>query len=242
MRALLLAVVVLVGQSGAVMAHDLDWNNLLLASLKLRPALDYDANVDSYMEVFRPDVWKRYRNDEFEMASKRRETIELMKKAVSSFRLEEDFVVRTSTHIASYDFKSKKFPLEGWTESTYFYASTYSNGSFPSSLKVFMENTDILRDIPMDEAHARDFVRGRIDRYGNNDRQIYVTLNLRITKAKSDRDSLVSEIVKFSVYADSNYTKLLYSFDQMKANEAAQEAAKRATELTAAATTPKPAQ
>lgn len=238
MRALLLAVVVVVGQSGAVVAHDLEWNNLLLASLKLRPGLDYDANVDSYLEVFRPDVWKRYRNDEFEMASKRRETIELMKQAITSFRLEEDFVVRTTTRIGSYDFKLNKFPLEGWTESTYFYATNYSNGSFPSSIKVFMDNTDILREIPMDETRARDFVRGRIDRRGNSDRTIYVTLNLRIIRAKSDTDSLLSEITKVSVYADSGYTKLLYSVDQEKAKRATEEVAEKATELAAAGITP----
>jgi len=242
MRALLLAVVLLVGQSGAVMAHDLEWNELLFASLKLRPGLDYDANVDSYMQVFRPDVWKRYRNDEFEMASKRRETIELMKQAVASFRLEEDFVVRTTTRIGSYDFKLQKFPLEGLTESTYFYASNYPHGSFPSSIKVFMENTDILKEIPMNENQARDFVRGRIGRDGDSDRRVYVTLNLRITRAKSDADSLLSEISKFSIYADSGYTKLLYSFDQKKAQEAAKIAAKQATELAAAGTTPKSAQ
>lgn len=240
MRALLLAVVVVV-QSGAVMAHDLEWNNLLLASLKLRPGLDYDANVDSYMEVFRPDVWKRYRNDEFEMATKRRETIELMKKAIESFRLEEDFVVRTTTRIGSYDFKSKKFPLEGWTESSYYYASNYPHGSFPNSIKVFMDNANIIKELPMDETQARDFVRGRIDRNGHSDRQIYVTLNLRITKAKSDTDSLLSDITKFSIYADSGYTKLLYSFDQEKENRAAKEASKKVTELAAAGSTPKSA-
>lgn len=239
MRALLLAVVVLIGQSGSVVAHDLEWNNLLLASLKLRPGLDYDANVDAYMEVFRSDVWKRYRNDEFEMASKRRETIELMKAAIASFRLDEDFIVRTTTRIGSYDFKSKKFPLEGWTESTHFYASGYPHGSFPSSIKVFMNDTNILKELPMDEAQARDFVRGRIDRNGHSDRQIYVTLSLRIIRAKSDADSLISEISKVSIYADSGYTKLLYSFDQVKATEAAKDATKRASTLAAAGATTK---
>ena len=177
MRALLLAIVVVMGQSGAVMAHDLEWNNLLLASLKLRSGLDYDANVDSYLEVFRPDVWKRYRNDEFEMASKRRETIELMKNAIAAFRIDEEFVVRASTRIGSYDFKTNKFPLEGWTESAYFYDSNYPHGSFPSTLQLYMSNTDIVKEFPMAETAARDFVRGRIDRDGDSDRRIYVMLN-----------------------------------------------------------------
>ena len=68
---------------GTVSAHDLEWQKLLLAALQLRQGLDYDANVDSYMQVFRPDVWNRYRNDRFGLEAKRKETIELMKRAVS---------------------------------------------------------------------------------------------------------------------------------------------------------------
>lgn len=233
MRSLLLALLIAAGPGSGLMAHELDWNSLLLASLKLRSGLDYDANVDAYMEVFRPDVWKRYRNDEFEMVTKRRETIELMKQAIASFSIEEDFVVRTSTRIGSYEFESKSFPLEGWSGSTYFYASHYPHRSFPSSIEVYMSNPNILKGFPMGEAQAKDFVRGRIDRQGDTDRTVYVKLHLRVTKVKAETKALLAEISKYSIYADQGYTKLLHSFDQSKAIETAAVAPKGAT-------TPKP--
>ena len=135
MRLLFVILMVLAGQANILMAHDLDWKSLLIASLNLRQGLDYDANVDSYMEAFRPDVWKRYRNDEFEMVGKRKETMELMKQAIAGFSLQETFVVRTSTEFGNYEFDSKSFPIVGWSESSYFYASSYPHGSFPSSMR-----------------------------------------------------------------------------------------------------------
>jgi Domain of unknown function (DUF4852) len=226
MRSLFLGLLVLACPAGNLMAHDLDWKNLLLATLKLRHGLDYDANVDSYMQVFRPDVWNRYRNDEFEMVSKRKETIELMKQAIERFSIQEPFVVRTSTRIGSYEFDSKSFPLDGWSESSYFYASNYPHGDFPSSIEVFISNPQVVKRLAMSEVQAKEFVRNRKDRHGEINRMIYVKLNLKITKVKAEPDELLAEITKYWLYADANYSKLLYEFDLSKVNEAAVLAAK----------------
>ena len=229
MRSLLVMLMVIAGQANTLMAHDLDWKNLLIASLKLRQGLDYDANVDSYMEAFRPDVWKRYRNDEFEMVGKRKETMELMKQAIAGFSLQETFLVRTSTEFGNYEFDSKSFPIVGWSESSYFYDSSYPHGSFPSSMSLFLSNPKAVSRIVMDEAQAKEFVRNRKNSSGNINRSLYVVLQLRIVKAKSDSGQLLAEIVSCMVYSDERYTKLIHEFDMVKATASKDAASKPKT-------------
>jgi hypothetical protein len=208
-----LAVLTITLSCGPLSAHDLEWQKLLLATLQLRQGLDYDANVDSYMEVFRPDVWNRYRNDEFELEAKREETIELMKRAVSSFNLKEDFVVRTSTEFGNYDFSNQTFPLGAYTESTYFYKSHYPHGSFPDSFRVFMKNFDSIREFEMSNSKARDFLQSRKDRNGRIDRRVHLLLHLRIIGIKSEPNELHAEITKAWIYNKSNWTQEIARFE-----------------------------
>ncbi|MDX1928825.1 MAG: DUF4852 domain-containing protein [Pirellulaceae bacterium] len=216
MRLLLLVLSCVVGQSSNLFAHDFEWKNLLMASLKLRQGLDYDANVDSYMEVFRPDVWNRYRNDEFEMVGKRKETIAMMKQSIDSFDLEEYFDIRTSTRFRNYDFDSKCFPIDALTEKSYFYASSYPNGGFPSTIEVFMRNPKVVNKFDMGESQAKEFLRTRKDRNGDINRNVYLKLSVRIVKAKPGPNELIAEIMNYRIYADENYTKLLHEFDLAK--------------------------
>lgn len=144
-----LAVLCTLMVSTSVMAHDLNWDNLMIAAVKLQPQFDYEANVDSYMNIYRSDVWNRYRNDEFELQDKREETIKMMKERVSSFPLNEEFVVYTSFEFGDYDFKKQIFPLDSLTEATYFHASNWNHGSFPDTYKVFFSNPSKIGDINM---------------------------------------------------------------------------------------------
>ena len=216
MRLLFAVLLTLISPASLLQAHDLDWKSLLIASLKLRPGLDYEANVDSYMEAFRPDVWKRFRNDEFEMVGKRKETIELMKQSIANFSLQETFTVRTTTKFGSYEFESKSFPIDGWSESSFFYASTYTYGSFPDTINVFLNNPKAVTRIALGEVQAKEFVRSRKDSYGEVDRKLYVILQLRILKAKSYPDELLAEICGYRIYADEKCSKLLQEFEIAK--------------------------
>ncbi len=155
----------------------------------------------------------RYRHDEFELEAKRKETIELMKRAVSSFNLKEEFVVRTSLNFGNYDFRNETFPLDGYSESHYFYASHYPHGSFPSNIKVFMKNVNSVRQFGLSNAKARDFLQTRKDRNGRIDRRVYLVLHLRITGIKTEPDQLQAEITKAWLYDKPNWTQEIAKFD-----------------------------
>ena len=216
MRNLMLVLALFVSQSTSLLAHDFDWKTLAIASLKLRNQLDYEANVDSFMMTFRPDVWNKYHDDEFEMVGKRKETIEIMKQLVNSFSLQESFLIRTTTRLKNYDFESKAFPIQGWDDSYYFYESQYPHGSFPHTFRVFMSNTEVFERIPFDEQQAKEFLRNRKDRFGEIDRTVHVTISMKIIKQNIEPRDMVAEITKYRVYADSSYKKLIYEYEVPK--------------------------
>lgn len=219
MRSLMLVLALFVSQSTSLLAHDFEWKTLAIASLKLRNQLDYEANVDSFMEAFRPDVWNKYHDDEFEMVPKRKETIEMMKQLVNSFSLQESFIVRTTTRLKNYDFESKKFPIDGWDESNYFYETEYQNGSFPRIFRVFMSNTEVFSGIPLNEQQAKEFIQSRKDRFGDIDRTVHMTISLKIVKQNIEPGDMVAEITKYRIYADNNHKKLIYEYEVPKSTE-----------------------
>ncbi len=214
MRSLAFILFFVLGQSnGILLAHDFNWKNLLLASLKLREDLDYDANIDSYMQIFRPDVWEHFRNDEFELVAKRKESMVLMKKQIANHSLQETYSIRATTSFKNYDFDLKSFPLEGWSETSFFHESSYPHGTFPSSFKVYMTNPQVVDAIPMSEAQAREFVKARKNRNGDVNRTIYVLMNIRIIKLQEEPDNLVADITSCQVFTDLAFTKLIHTFD-----------------------------
>lgn len=198
--------------SASAMAHDLNWDNLMMAAVKMQPQFDYEANVDSYMKIYRSDVWDRYRNDEFELQDKRDETVKMMKERISSFPLNEEFVVYTSFDFGDYDFKKQVFPLDSLTETTYFPEFRGNSGSFPYTYKVFFKNTAKIGNINMAKDDARNFLKKRKDRYGDVDRSVNAKLQFRITKLKNGRDELEAELTHVTIYSDDQRAKVLQEF------------------------------
>lgn len=62
--------------AGNVMADQLPWGTAAKAMLKVTGNTDYPKLVDSYMEMFDNDTYRKSKYDEFEMEEKRQETIE----------------------------------------------------------------------------------------------------------------------------------------------------------------------
>src|SRR5690606_2516048 len=144
-------------------AHEFVWDNLVLAAMKVQPDLDYEGYVDSYMQVFRPEVWHRYKNDEFELQDKRDETVEIMKNKISSFSLDEEFVIHTAFKFGDYDFEKQVFPLDALYPETYFFDSDVRRaaGAFSHEYKVFFRNPGKVDFISMSKEDARGFVKSR---------------------------------------------------------------------------------
>lgn len=184
----------------------------MAASVKLQSSFDYEANVDSYMKIYRSDVWNRYRNDEFVLHDKRQETIEMMKEHFSSFPLDEEFVLRTTLKFGDYDFSNEEFPVDGFGESTYFHDSRWRSGSFPSTYKVFLTNPNKVGNLEMAKNEAKSFLQSRKNNFGVVNREIYVKLTLSIEKLKNGKDEFLAKITEAEFYEDNQFNDKLQKF------------------------------
>ncbi|WP_203299398.1 DUF4852 domain-containing protein [Marinobacter sediminum] len=199
--------------SQGVFGHEFNWTNLMLASAKLQPAFDYEANVDSYMYIYRNDVWDRYRNDEFELQDKRDETQEIMKSRIDSFDIGEAFVINTSFDFGEYDFSNGIFPVESIGESAYFSESRYNSKSFPSTYRVFFDNPEMIGDLKMNKELAKSFLNSRKSSYGSVDRSINAKMEFVIIETKTNPRDLVAQLTKVTFYKDRNRTGVLETFE-----------------------------
>ncbi len=194
----------------ALADHDFSWKNLMLASAKLNSSFDYETYVDSYMREYRSPVWKKYRNDEFQMHTKRKETIGMMKNEIEGFDLEEEFVINTGIDFGKYNFDAEEFPIDGVSPKSYFTQSNHA-GEFPYRYKVRFSNTAIFGNLEMNPEDAQAFVESRKNRYGNVDRELAAQLKFKIVERES-QDMLVAEFTEVTLYEDNQFTKELTTF------------------------------
>jgi len=191
----ILGLVLLLGLVGPRLGHAMEFNykDLVLATIKLTPDYDYDTFVDSYMQVFRPAVWEKSHNDEFELKSKRAETIDLMKKAAAAFNMDDPIVIHTNVDFGEYDFKEKKFALSPFSGSTFFYDG-YCCTHLPNQIKVYFTNPDFVNGIPMETDAAKAFLqKHKTNGYVN--RRLDADINIKVKSLRTDSE-LDTEIVK----------------------------------------------
>jgi len=191
------------GLTSNVSAHEFNWDNLAFASIKLDKNYDVEANVDWYMEEYRPDTWKSSRNDEFEFQEKREETRRIFQQRIDNFDVNQTFVLRASFDLRDYDFSNQEFPVERSGPDSFWYEySGKSSETLPSRLKVFMKNHEFVSAVPMSRDAAKAFIQSRKDRNGGIDRKVYAIVEFRLIKLRTEGE-LVAEALKVTHYRTS---------------------------------------
>ena len=56
--------------------YPFDWDTLLAASIKYQDNYEYKTIADSYLRVFEPRVWRRVKEDEFQLDKERQRVAE----------------------------------------------------------------------------------------------------------------------------------------------------------------------
>ncbi len=198
-------------------AHDFSWDTMVRAAIKFDPDFDYEANVDSWMQVYRKDVWKRYREDEFAMEEKRTQTIEMMKRSVEQFDLSEEMTLQTRFQLGKYDVKKLAFPVKSLSNTNYWYTNSRSgSGSLPYRFSIYLSNPEMLQWVPMPKDQARTFVKMRVDRYGNVDRYVSATVRVKLKRPKSRPGEFLVEVQSARFYHDKGRTRIVHEFRKPK--------------------------
>ena len=196
-------------------ANQFDAHTMWLAHMKLSSHFDYRANVDTYMKTQRRDVWRAYRNDEFELEAKRAETIEIMKERVDALDLHQDFEINTSVELGSYDFDAQEYPLKGPGRNSYYTCSMQRLFVMPPSFlycRVFFTNPEILGPLKMAKEEAKAFLSSRKDRYGQVERDLPARIRFRVHSTHNDPGEFMATITSIDVFADRDHARKLASF------------------------------
>ena len=189
--------------TAAELTHPFTWDTLNSASIKLQPDYNYAANADSYMRVYQKDVWEFVRNDEFELETQRKKSIDRFRKQIDDFSLHQDMEIRTWVNIGTYNFETESFPVSDVDEDWNWWRSRYPAYSFPSTVRIFLSNHRLLSSIPMSPAEARSFLNRRKDNRGNVDRRLDVTLWIRILRIRPHSTAdLVGEVQRAKIFDD----------------------------------------
>ena len=190
--------------------HEFNWENLLIARVKLDKDFDIDAHVDDYLKAFRPKVWKQIRNDEFQLGKNRAEAKRIFQERIDEFDLKQDFMIQGTLTFEKFNFERSAFPIVEATAGNYWYERCNSDSDFPERFKVFYENPSLIAYVPMEPDVAESFINTRKDKRGDVNRRIYAKIRIRIRSIRDDDDELSSEIRWAQFFSDNRYTKLLY--------------------------------
>ena len=200
MKKILFLLMMLVSLSAQ--SHPVSYNDLLLAAIKLDPHFSYEANVDSYMQRFRNDVWNRYRNDEFSLQDKRDETLKIMKDVIENFDIDKVYEINTDFSVGDYNFENNEFPLNAIGSTSYFsWREGYpSSQNFPGTFRVYFNNTEVFENIAMEREEARTFIDSRRSSGGHINRSVSATFSFKISEPRGGRGELNAEIVGYKIY------------------------------------------
>jgi hypothetical protein len=192
--------------------HEFTWENLFLARVKLDKDYDFEAHVDDYLKTFRPDVWKRYHDDEFQLEKKRAEALRIFERRVKEFDLNQEFIISLATvNIDKYDFKHAAFPIKEATDHHYWYKFRSTGSEFSSRFRVYFKNPELMKYLPMPADEAEQFLAKRKDTNGNVDRELLADIRIRVSQMKNENgDELLSEIGSVQFFSSGKRERLLY--------------------------------
>lgn len=178
--------------SAVAMSAEFSYDEVLPVYLKLDKSLIVDDLVVSYMEKYRPEVWRKYKDDEFEFKEKKAETLRFMKERIAAANPDVPFTILTNFSFGEYKFETEKFEFSPFSEGLYFSVS-YCCNELPRKIDVFFLNPDIVDGIPMPKDAARQFLASRKSQYGDIDRNVTAKFNIIIKEYKG-RGKLAAEI------------------------------------------------
>jgi len=145
-----------------------------------------DSLIVQFAMDFRNDIYKKYRNDEFEWQDQKQKIKKEIEQLVLSTSTTGNYVMATGIEFGNYDFEKLGFNVS-IGEGTYFpfYASGRYNSNLPQISLVFVDFTKY-NFFPVAKDKANEFLKSRKDSYGNVDRKITLLIHYTIVPASSD--------------------------------------------------------
>lgn len=208
----IIGIIFFIVSSGSLHAKEINYHNALIAFINLTNDRQYQTFVDDWMRAFRPNIWRQYANDEFELEDRRSEMKEIINGGLNSFVKDEEFEILTSANFGSYDFEDQIFELAPFSKTTYFKVGVPRGGGvrkLPHEFSFKFENPDVLNGFPMSKKEAKQFLKSRKYASGSINKNLNISVTAKPIKANQHHE-IILRINKIQIIDSKNANKILY--------------------------------
>jgi len=192
-------------------AYDFNFENVLIAYIKLNENIKPADVVDGYMQIYRPTVWKNSHNDEFEMEGKREETVRIINNKVANMDLNKNFTIRTKLPFDEYDFVKGMFSFTPLREGVFFPVHKCCYSGITDHIEVYFDNGKIVNGLKIPKEQAKTLLSQRRTSYGSINRDVYMKINF-LMKESTDSNKIIGHISNVEVY-DKEGGRLLQRYE-----------------------------
>ncbi len=189
---------------------ELIWDNALSASINLTPDYPFAEYINSYMALYYQQVLDLYRDSPLQLHNKQRQ-IGLDWIARHNQPAANDFIYPTTVALGHYNFASETFPiftvpLKMTNNIPHHYTVTRklpASIQFPNRFYIQISNLAQLQSLALDTELAGLLLQSRTGKNGSINRNIPVSLQLKIVKAQGVQgQQLIARLRAVTFYAD----------------------------------------
>tara|TARA_Y100000782_G_C10178940_1_gene263157 strand:- start:836 stop:1636 length:801 start_codon:yes stop_codon:yes gene_type:complete len=193
-----------------------NWEYFFTAYRKMSKYFSYEQSATDLMKVYYPKTYKKYRNDEFELASKKAEAVERIKQDTNNFDETRVHKLFTEWDFGKYDFDKGEFPLESLSSTTsYRFKQDHirmPKNKFPREFKLYLTNPEVIGDLKMAPEKAKVFLQKKKNSRGRIDRELPAMFYFKFVRLDEGEGIFYGEVLGGEVYYGKDDKRVIKSF------------------------------
>ncbi|MEW5682373.1 MAG: DUF4852 domain-containing protein [Pseudomonadota bacterium] len=193
-----------------------NWAYFFTAYRKMSKYFSYDQNATDLMRIYYPDIYTKYRNDEFELASKRQAAVSKIKQTTEEFDETRVHQLFTEWDFGTYDFEKSEFPLDSLTTTTSYSFKQDSlrmpSNNFPREFRLYFTNPEVIGNLKMDPEAAKVFLQKKKNSRGTINRELPAMFYFKLVRLDEGEGIFYAEILDGEVYYGKDDKRVVKSF------------------------------
>lgn len=193
-----------------------NWGYFFTAYRKMSKYFSYEQNANDLMRIYFPDTYKKYRNDEFELTSKRQEAVNKIRQTTEEFDETRVHQLFTEWDFGTYDFEKGEFPLESITAVTSYRFTQdmlrMPTNKFPREFRLYFTNPEVIGSLKMAPEAAKVFLQKKKNSRGSINRELPAMFYFKLVRLDEGEAIFYAEILDGEVYYGKDDKRVIKSF------------------------------
>ncbi len=193
-----------------------NWEYFFTAYRKMSKYFSYEANATELMKLYYPGLYKKYRNDEFELASQRAAAVKKIKQETNEFDETSVHQFFTEWDFGKYDFDKGEFPLDSLSSTTsYRFKQDYfrtPDNNFPREFRLYFTNPEVIGNLNIEPEAAKVFLQKKKNSKGRINRELPAMFYFKLVRLDEGQGIFYGEILDGEVYYGKDDKRVIKSF------------------------------